>query len=133
MEDPVIAGETVQDHRNLVNWPKTYNQSNITLHLPINMRFNDGHRLSIIVYSILMVFSAIANITVLVLLVKRRRKTPSRINTMLMHLAIADLLVSNTDRIDITIPFNPSNASLNSLHDFICNFQNFIRPLLELV
>ncbi|XP_023310187.1 gonadotropin-releasing hormone II receptor [Anoplophora glabripennis] len=94
MEDPVGASEIVQDHRNLLYWAKTYNQSNITLHLPINMRFNDGHRLSIIVYSILMVFSAIANITVLVLLVKRRRKTPSRINTMLMHLAIADLLVT---------------------------------------
>lgn len=92
MRDPMEASETVQDHRNLLAWSKTNNTSNETL--PINMRFNDGHKLSISVYSSLMVFSAIANITVLVLLVKRRRKNPSRINTMLMHLAIADLLVT---------------------------------------
>jgi gonadotropin-releasing hormone receptor len=94
MKDPVVASETVQDHRNLLDWTET-SLDNATQHkLPINMRFNEGHQLSIIVYSILMVFSAIANTTVLVLIVKRRRKTPSRINTMLMHLAIADLLVS---------------------------------------
>ncbi|XP_045482662.1 adipokinetic hormone/corazonin-related peptide receptor variant I [Harmonia axyridis] len=71
--------------------------SNITSgdhELPIDMRFNDGHKLSIIVYSFLFVFSAIANITVLVLLLKRRRNNPSRINMMLIHLAIADLLVT---------------------------------------
>uniref|UniRef100_A0A1Y1LEK9 G-protein coupled receptors family 1 profile domain-containing protein n=2 Tax=Photinus pyralis TaxID=7054 RepID=A0A1Y1LEK9_PHOPY len=62
--------------------------------LPIDMQFNDGHLLSIIGNSILMVFSAIGNITVLVLILRRRRKTPSRINIMLMHLAIADLLVT---------------------------------------
>jgi gonadotropin-releasing hormone receptor len=94
MKDPVVASETVQDHRNLLDWTET-SLDNATQHkLPINMRFNEGHQLSIIVYSILMVFSAIANTTVLVLIVKRRRKTPSRINTMLMHLAIADLLVT---------------------------------------
>ncbi|KAJ8963386.1 hypothetical protein NQ318_018863 [Aromia moschata] len=95
--DSIDASETVQDHRNLLNWPIRHNESDIEHHLPINMRFNEGHKLSITVYSVLMVFSAIANITVLVLLVKRRRKTrinPSRINTMLMHLAIADLLVT---------------------------------------
>lgn len=83
---------TVQDHRNLQHWSETNYTSNETL--PINMRFNDGHKLSISVYSTLMVFSAIANVTVLVLLVKRRRKKPSKINTMLMHLAIADLMVT---------------------------------------
>ncbi|KAF5270240.1 hypothetical protein FQA39_LY08454 [Lamprigera yunnana] len=59
-----------------------------------DMKFNDGHLLSIIVYSILMVFSAVGNITVLVLIIRRRRKIPSRINIMLIHLAIADLLVT---------------------------------------
>lgn len=98
MKDSLDVGETVQDHRNLHDWPITFNDS--TKHeLPINMRFNDGHKLSIIVYSTLMVFSAIANTTVLVLIVKRRRKTPSRINTMLMHLAIADLLVSRARKL----------------------------------
>lgn len=41
-----------------------------------------------------MVISAIGNITVLVLLIKRRMRTPSRLDIMLTHLAIADLMVS---------------------------------------
>ena len=44
--------------------------------------------------SILMVMSSIGNITVLTLLIKRRMRTPSRLDIMLTHLAIADLLVS---------------------------------------
>lgn len=83
----------IQDHRNLEDWSIT-NETGGAVHFPIDMQFNDGHKLSIITYSILMVFSSIANVTVLVLLIKRRRKGPSRINTLLMHLAIADLLVS---------------------------------------
>lgn len=99
MKDLPGASETVQDHRNLHAWAET-SMDNATQHkLPINMRFNEGHQLSIIVYSILMVFSAVANTTVLVLIVKRRRKAPSRINTMLMHLAIADLLVRNQSKL----------------------------------
>jgi gonadotropin-releasing hormone receptor len=83
--------------------------------MPEDMLFNAGHQLSIIVYrfvtkiiagplaftkfgfylhSILMVISAIGNITVLVLLIKRRMRTPSRLDIMLTHLAIADLMVS---------------------------------------
>lgn len=41
-----------------------------------------------------MFLSSIGNITVLVLLLKRRSKRASRIDTMLTHLAIADLLVT---------------------------------------
>ncbi|KAH1006159.1 hypothetical protein HUJ05_006923 [Dendroctonus ponderosae] len=93
-KDSPDAGNIVEDHRNLLEWTDTTNIADAEHHLPINMQFNDGHRLSIAVYSVLMVFSAIANITVLVLLMKRRRHQPSRINTMLMHLAIADLLVT---------------------------------------
>lgn len=86
--------EGIIDHRQRLDWSTANNDS---MHdydlLPIDMRFNDGHLLSIVAYSILMVISALGNITVLVLIVRRRRKTPSRINLMLMHLAIADLLV----------------------------------------
>lgn len=95
MKDEEMA-ETVEDHRILRDWSITNETGGAQHHFPIDMRFNEGHKLSIITYSILMVFSGIANITVLVLLVKRRRKHPSRINTMLMHLAIADLLVRKT-------------------------------------
>lgn len=91
------SNQEIEDHRRLPNW-SIASESNCTeggeMVLPIDMRFNDGHVLSIVVYSILMVFSAIGNITVLVLILRRRRKNPSRINTMLMHLAIADLLVT---------------------------------------
>nr|CAI5849087.1 unnamed protein product [Callosobruchus analis] len=93
----IDVAETVQDHRNLLDWTVTNETGGVQHHLPISMRFNDGHRLSIAVYSVLMVFSAIANITVLVLLAKRRKQSRSKINTMLMHLAIADLLVSTTN------------------------------------
>uniref|UniRef100_A0A336MWG0 CSON007059 protein n=1 Tax=Culicoides sonorensis TaxID=179676 RepID=A0A336MWG0_CULSO len=62
--------------------------------LPIDMRFNDGHRLSIMVYSTLMLISAIGNLTVLTILIKRRMRGSSRIEIMLTHLAIADLMVT---------------------------------------
>lgn len=62
--------------------------------LPIDMRFNDGHIVSIVIYSVLMIISAIGNTTILVLITRRKRLSKSRIHTMLMHLAIADLLVS---------------------------------------
>ncbi|XP_055639936.1 adipokinetic hormone/corazonin-related peptide receptor variant I [Toxorhynchites rutilus septentrionalis] len=62
--------------------------------LPIDMQFNAGHQLQIIVYSILMIISAIGNITVLTLIIRRRIKTHSRIDMMLTHLAIADLMVT---------------------------------------
>ncbi|XP_059486559.1 adipokinetic hormone/corazonin-related peptide receptor variant I-like isoform X2 [Neocloeon triangulifer] len=62
--------------------------------LPLDMRFNEGHALSVIVYSILFIISATGNLTVLCLLLQRRRGARSRINTMLLHLAIADLLVT---------------------------------------
>ncbi|XP_044263306.1 gonadotropin-releasing hormone receptor-like [Tribolium madens] len=124
MKDPMSASETVQDHRNLLDWSKT-SLDNATEHkLPISMRFNEGHQLSIIVYSILLVFSAIANTTVLVLIVKRRRKTPSRINTMLMHLAIADLLVTF-----LMMPLEIGWASTVSWYagDVMCRIMMFFR------
>ncbi|KAL1501074.1 hypothetical protein ABEB36_006472 [Hypothenemus hampei] len=93
MEDSPDAGRIIQDHRNLHNWTNKSVGDNDD-ELPLYMKFNDGHRLSIAAYSVLLVFSAVANMTVLVLLVKRKRVQPSRINTMLMHLAIADLMVT---------------------------------------
>ncbi|XP_003690609.1 gonadotropin-releasing hormone II receptor [Apis florea] len=62
--------------------------------LPIDMRFNEGHIVSIIFYSVLMIISAIGNTTVLILITCRKRVSKSRIHIMLMHLAIADLLVT---------------------------------------
>ena len=60
----------------------------------IDMQFNDGHVVSIATYSVLLVISATGNLTVLINLLKRRRRSNPRITLMLIHLAIADLLVS---------------------------------------
>ncbi|NP_001035354.1 adipokinetic hormone receptor [Apis mellifera] len=76
----------------LENW--RVNNSNYTELLPIDMRFNEGHIVSIVFYSVLMIISAIGNTTVLILITCRKRVSKSRIHIMLMHLAIADLLVT---------------------------------------
>lgn len=62
--------------------------------LPLDMQFNHGHMVSITVYSVLMVISATGNLTVLTQLMRRRRaKRASRLDVLLMHLAVADLMV----------------------------------------
>lgn len=74
---------------------KNWTHLNISDELPLDMRFNHGHMVSITVYSVLMVISATGNITVLSQLVKRRRAgRASRLDVLLMHLAVADLMVS---------------------------------------
>lgn len=70
-----------------------YNDST-EIELPIDMRFNEGHVITIITYGILMILSAVGNITVLILIRRKKRISKSRIHTMLMHLALADLFVS---------------------------------------
>lgn len=84
----------------VVSWPGVPLTDNVTNasvfdenNLPYELRFNEGHMVTIITYSILMVISAVGNITVLTIILKRRRKAGTRIHAMLMHLAIADLLV----------------------------------------
>lgn len=62
--------------------------------LPADMRFNSAHVISICGYGILFIVSSMANLTVLNILVRRYKKTKSRVNLLLIHLAIADLLVS---------------------------------------
>ncbi|KZC14062.1 PREDICTED: gonadotropin-releasing hormone II receptor-like [Dufourea novaeangliae] len=86
--------------RNMVKISTTtelpYSRTNVSnnVELPIDMRFNEGHVVGIIIYSVLMILSAMGNITVLVLITRRKHTSKSRIHTMLMHLAIADLLVT---------------------------------------
>ena len=63
--------------------------------LPIDMRFNEGHILLISCYSSILVVSLIGNLCVLsAILGARRQQRKSRVNLMLLHLAIADLIVS---------------------------------------
>ncbi|XP_077299395.1 adipokinetic hormone receptor isoform X2 [Arctopsyche grandis] len=85
--DPSLP-EDGQDHRfGLHSW------QNVTPdNLDPDMMFNDSNVLSIAMFCVLMVVGATGNITVLSLLM-RRGAPRTRINTMLVHLAIADLLV----------------------------------------
>ncbi|CAG9127407.1 unnamed protein product [Plutella xylostella] len=72
------------------NWTHLNNSE-----LPLEMTFNHGHVVSITVYSVLMVVSATGNLTVLSQLVKRRQAgRASRLDVLLMHLAVADLMVT---------------------------------------
>ncbi|KAL5284698.1 GNRHR family protein [Megaselia abdita] len=92
--------KNVLDHRALSEWSGVIDKKNqtntscVSVELPIDMVFNDGHRLSIVVYTILLIISGIANTSFLKYLIKRRLKQPSKIDIMLMHLALADLIVT---------------------------------------
>ncbi|KAL0278397.1 UNVERIFIED_CONTAM: hypothetical protein PYX00_000228 [Menopon gallinae] len=90
-----MVDQTQEIHRN-DDWQLAIKTPNISdeIRLPLDMTFNEGHIVSIVTYSILMVIAAVGNITVLVILRRRRRNIRSRLNTMLMHLAIADLMVT---------------------------------------
>eukprot|EP00095_Tigriopus_kingsejongensis_P011396 maker-scaffold68_size422247-snap-gene-2.13 protein:Tk11396 transcript:maker-scaffold68_size422247-snap-gene-2.13-mRNA-1 annotation:"adipokinetic hormone receptor isoform x3" len=58
------------------------------------MRFNSAHVISISAYGALFLVSSVANMTVLYILIRRYRKIKSRVNLLLINLAIADLLVT---------------------------------------
>lgn len=76
-------------------------------------------------FSILFVISSIGNSTVLYLLTKRRLRGPStRIDIMLMHLAIADLLVTF-----LLMPLEVAWAYTVQWKstDFVCRLMSFFR------
>lgn len=87
--------------------------------LPIDMRFNEGHLVSIVTYSVLMVVSIVGNVTVLVLILKKRSSNRSRINTMLIHLAIADLMVIKKLTSSPWLSYYHYMTLLNFYSDFI--------------
>ena len=65
-----------------------------TEELPLDMQFNSAHVISIVGYSFLFVVSSICNCSIMLILIRRYKKTKSRVNLLLIHLAIADLLVT---------------------------------------
>ena len=60
-----------------------------TTELPEDMKFNSSHVISIVGYSTLFLVSSVCNCTVLMILIRRYKKTKSRVNLLLIHLAIA--------------------------------------------
>ena len=61
--------------------------------LPREMLFTDDSLVSVIAYSVLFVIAAIGNMTVFVTLFRNRHRK-SRVNLFIMHLSIADLIVT---------------------------------------
>ncbi len=69
-----------------------YNISDSPL-IPTNMKFNDDNLLSVMVYSVLFIIAVISNMTVFITLFRNRQRK-SRVNLFIMHLSIADLVVT---------------------------------------
>lgn len=70
------------------------NQSNQTINIyPYNLQFNKNNLTVVIVYLALFFIAAVGNLTVFVSLFKSRHRK-SRISLMILHLAIADSMVT---------------------------------------
>lgn len=64
--------------------------------LPMDMQFNQAKLLTVIIYSVLMLIGGVANINVFYMLLRLHlRGRGTKLNYLLLHLSIADLLVSN--------------------------------------
>ena len=61
--------------------------------LPSYMVFGDEHLVSLITYTVLFVIAALGNLTVFITLFKNRHRR-SRVNMFIMHLSIADMIVT---------------------------------------
>ncbi|XP_069960386.1 adipokinetic hormone/corazonin-related peptide receptor variant I [Cherax quadricarinatus] len=93
--------------------------------LPIDMRFNDGHILLISCYSSIFFISLVGNLCVLrAILGGGRKQRKSRVNLMLLHLAIADLIVTM-----VMIPVEVGRAATVQwlAGDTSCRFFSFFR------
>ncbi|XP_076344753.1 adipokinetic hormone/corazonin-related peptide receptor variant I-like [Tachypleus tridentatus] len=85
MEEIDIAAEFPQN--------ETSNKTNETIGLPEHLLFNDEIAGEIVAYSLLLVVAAMGNVSVFVTLLRTRQRK-SRIKLMILHLAIADLIVT---------------------------------------
>ena len=81
---------------NMTNKTNTSSLNNISGEIPEIPReflFNDDSLVSVITYSVLFAVAAVGNLTVFVILFKHRHRK-SRVNLFIMHLCIADLIVT---------------------------------------
>ena len=88
------------------------------------MQFNSANIVSIAGYSTLFFVGSIANFTVLIILLRRYKKKKSRVNLLLIHLAIADLMVTF-----FLMPIEIGWASTVRwlAGDILCRFFSFFR------
>lgn len=73
--------------------PVPFDTFPVTAELPEGMRFGMQHVIAITAYSCVFVVAAIGNLTVFITLF-RNRNDKSRVNMFIMHLSIADLIVT---------------------------------------
>lgn len=94
--DSPFSGETTSDGNMFTSW--IGNQSferteSPDVGLPKEMLFNDDSLVSVVAYSVLFVIAALGNMTVFLTLFRNRHRK-SRVNLFIMHLSIADLIVT---------------------------------------
>ena len=64
------ADDTSVDDKDWNSDDDSVNHANGSWELPIDMQFNDGHIIAIVIYSLLFVLSSVGNITLLVTIVR---------------------------------------------------------------
>ena len=93
----VTKNQICPNGTNLSSNATGYNNSveviSTTLQVPREMYFTDDSLVSVIIYCILFTVSATGNLTVFVTLFRYRHRK-SRVNLFIMHLCIADLIVT---------------------------------------
>ena len=92
---------------------------------PQELYFSDNNLFTVIAYCCLFVIAAVGNLTVFITLF-RNRNMKSRINMFIMHLAIADLIVTFM-MLPIEIAWHSTVAWLAG--DAMCRFMMFFRAL----
>ncbi|XP_013774644.1 gonadotropin-releasing hormone II receptor-like [Limulus polyphemus] len=85
MEEMNFTAEFIQN--------ETLNKTNETVGLPEHLLFNEEIAGEIVAYSLLLVVAAVGNVSVFVTLLRTRQRK-SRIKLMILHLTVADLIVT---------------------------------------
>ncbi|CAL1289484.1 unnamed protein product [Larinioides sclopetarius] len=88
-----MVEETYLDEYFLNDTNDTYNGTLVFPDLPYYLTFNEDSVREVVLYSLMFVLAATGNIPVFVTLLRNRHRK-SRVNLMILHLAIADLIVT---------------------------------------
>ena len=90
-----LSGYPPLNDVNSTEWNSSATNSCVLLRpLARGMTFNEDNLVSIIAYFTLFIIAASGNLTVFLTLFRNRRHIKSRINLFIMHLAVADLVVT---------------------------------------